>query len=72
MTREATEGGNETRTCVRCEEEAACDEPGVELLTLPLRPGNWRVSGTSTVLREPTASNPGPRAMIAPCRPCAA
>jgi hypothetical protein len=45
----------ESRECVRCKDEASCDEPGIELLTLPAKPGYWRVSGTSTsLLRCPT------------------
>jgi len=41
---------NVTRECIRCKEEAVCDEPGVELLTLPLKKGFWRVTGTATTL----------------------
>ena len=39
-------------TALRESDAAACDEPGIELLTLPLRQGYWRVSGTSTFLRK--------------------
>ena len=48
-----------TRECASCSDKAlresdatACDAPGIELLTLPLKPGYWRVSGTSTYLRK--------------------
>jgi hypothetical protein len=43
--------------CISCDEEkTTCDRPGVELLTLPLAIGYWRVTGTSTSLLEcPTA-----------------
>ena len=48
-------GANVTRECIRCQDEARCDEPGIELLTLPVEPGYWRVSGTSkSLLRCPT------------------
>ena len=50
-----SEGANATRECIRCPDEAGCDEPGIELMTLPVKRGFWRVIGTSTsLLRCPT------------------